>query len=158
MDDRNDLLRDLLFGVLTSYIASCLFAMNTSLLAWLSPRVATALEWLRSHLRSRRRVLQLSGTIVSNSTAYGSLTTSSDTRIEVPSGKIMLTTAPEPLPAGTAGAIAMAMQPPPLPPRSPLPQFINNSHWIHWEAAQREQHQGALSAIASARRSVAHLL
>jgi hypothetical protein len=46
---------------------------------------------------------------------------------------------PEPLPVGTASAIAMAMQPPvDRRPMQTPPVFVNNSHWMQWEAARRQ--------------------
>jgi hypothetical protein len=52
--------------------------------------------------------------------------------------------APEPLPVGTASAIATAMQPMPMPQT-----FVNNSHWMQWEAA-RHQHDLAAHFAMSA--------
>ena len=53
----------------------------------------------------------------------------------------------EPLPPGTASAIAMAMQP--APQRSPLSQFVNNSHLMQWEAFQRQHDIAARVAMDS---------
>jgi hypothetical protein len=54
---------------------------------------------------------------------------------------------PPELPPGTASAILMAMQPP--PPRSPLPQFVNNSQWMQWEAYQRHHDIAVRSSMVS---------
>jgi hypothetical protein len=83
--------------------------------------------WRRLRRRDRGTILPLSAVAVNSSFATASLTTSS----------------PE-LPPGTAAAIAMAMQPPLQPPR-----FVNNSHWMQWEAYRRQHDETACIAIAS---------
>src|SRR5665213_2712463 len=61
MDDPNNVPRDFLFGVLTSYVGSCLFAVVSLFAAWLAPRTLRTLRWLRAGLRSRDVTIQLKG-------------------------------------------------------------------------------------------------
>lgn len=99
-------------------------------------RARTLWPWLKTRtrrLRSRDKTVALTGL-----------------RADLTPGSLSASLSTPELPPGTASAIAMAMQPP--PPRAPLPQFINNSNWMQWEAAQRQHDVAARFAMASAQR------
>jgi hypothetical protein len=48
-----------------------------------------------------------------------------------------------------SAVFAPSQPPPPSQPPSPLPQFVNNSAAVHWEAAQWQNNQHWHSALAS---------
>jgi hypothetical protein len=76
---------------------------------------------------------------------------SHDTLIIPPAGSLAFNEPAEPMPPGTASALAMAMQPPVVSSHmpSPMPAFVNNSNWMQWEHVQREQEIGARIAMQS---------
>jgi len=95
-------------------------ATFTALRVAISSLPAALLRRLRALLRRRARVGQLTGISQGTSQSYGALTNAT----------------PEPMPPGTASAIAMAMQDPPQ-----RPQFLNNSHDSNWQQAFAHQQQ-----------------
>jgi hypothetical protein len=103
-------------------VAGYIFGLSVLVFGLL--RARTLWPWVRNVVarrpRSRVTLLPLSGSSLSATIGAAALTASVS----------------PPLPPGTASAIAMAMQPPPQ--RSQLEQFVNNSHWMQWEAAQRQ--------------------
>jgi hypothetical protein len=74
-----------------------------------------------------------------------------DTTITPPTGEIVINRAlfSEPLPPGTSSAVVMAMQPPPQRPQMQVPHMVNNSHWMQWEAARRQDEIAAIVAMHS---------
>jgi hypothetical protein len=71
---------------------------------------------------------------------------SRNTLIVPPTGSLVINTGPEPMPPGTASSIAMAMQPQFKGSLTPL-TFVNNSHWMQLEAAQRQHESAARFAM-----------
>jgi hypothetical protein len=125
--DRDDV-GSFLFNVLSGYVGTGLFVLNGLFAAWLSPRVLRALRWLRS--RDVTGNLTLSGASAS-------------------AGVVSLSASPpEPLPPGTASAIATAMQ---LPVGRPawvqVPQYVNNTLWMR---QQQEEQANAEARFAMA--------
>jgi hypothetical protein len=81
-----------------------------------------------------------------------------NTTITPGKGSLVISAAPEPMPPGTASAIVTAMQPPPQRPLHPFgfgpdrlspPNFVNNSNWMQWEAAQRHHDVASRAAMQS---------
>lgn len=100
MDDPNSVPRDFFFDVFSSYVGSCLFTMCSLFAAWLTPRVLSAARWLHARLRSRRDVtIQLT-----------------DLHAKFTQGPLSASVSRPELPPGTAGALAMAAQPPVVRP------------------------------------------
>jgi hypothetical protein len=102
------------------------------LLALCTVLLRACVEFYRRHAtRPKPTIAWISGHGISTSIGYAELTV-----------------LPEPLPPGTASALAMAMQPPPQRPHfNQVPYFVNNSNWAQIEAVQRQQEQAGYFAM-----------
>lgn len=153
MSDRN-ILAEFLFNILGNYITHHLLTLVGLLAAWLTPRVRRAIRWLRGALAPAPRTDPWLRSIGS-SKQTGSATLSGppppqgNVVMTPPSGALGIVGMPPGLPAGTAGALAMAAaNPPPFPPAVAL---AANPHWFAnnaWEAYAREHtHTAGHSAL-----------
>lgn len=109
---------------------------------------ALLLRRLRAWLRPKPTIAWISGRGVSVTTGRAAITAlpSRNTLIVPPTGSLTIITAPEPMPPGTASAIAMAMQPPVT--RAPMQMpYVNTSHSVQAQYVQAELDQAARFAM-----------
>jgi len=132
-------LRDHASNIMDNLIASGIYSAAILAVIKLWPRIVTKFAALR--------VVAAAVPALLISRLRATLRRSHNTNITIPTGSLTITTAPEPMPPGTASAIFTAMQP--LPQQRPLSpfgfgpgmtgpsRFMNNSMMMQIEAAQR---------------------